>query len=67
MDSRRVLLHFQRHSDRKFYTLRDIYRDMNMKAEDAEKAVITLAKRNYCRMGKNSRIEVNPEVFTLPD
>ena len=67
MDSRRILLHFQRHSDRKFYTLRDIYRDMNMKVEDAEKAVITLAKRNYCRIGKNSRIEVNPQVFTLPD
>ena len=66
-DSKRVLHHFQRYPNRLFYTLRDIYKDMNMKSEQAESAVITLAKRNYCRMDEKNRIDVNPKVFTLAD
>ncbi len=66
-DSKRILHHFQRHPNRLFYTLRDIYKDMNMKSVQAESAVIILAKRNYCRMDEKNRIEVNPQVFTLAD
>ena len=66
-DSKRVLHHFQRYPNRQFYTLRDIYKDMNMKSVQAENAILPLVKRNYCRMDKNNHIDVNPQVFTLVD
>ncbi|MBQ7652228.1 MAG: DUF3987 domain-containing protein [Victivallales bacterium] len=66
-DSKRILHHFQRYPNRLFYTLRDIYKDMSMTSVQAESAVITLAKRNYCRIDEKNRIDVNPKVFTLAD